>query len=258
MKTIYVYVDAENVSFDLFEKKYSEIKREDVTVVGKVYGGRNVLGGVVPKYLMLGFDYVETSSLSCNKKNLSDMKMIVDCMEDVIRGQSSVDSVYVLSKDSDFLPLVYKIISYGIPVHTLAISQESGEELNMTSLYTALRESGLFPITADRVLGVLFDLVKESVCEEFSDDLILEYVESRKNKLSKAIRLTNPTLADKVDLIPAKVFSFRELYKLVSIQGESGLRVLFNVYTTKVFGVTLTDHEFSSIFSQKGDGLDGK
>lgn len=117
MYKILVYVDAENVTFSTFKPYWDEAIALNgfYEIIGKFYGSKDLLGGTVKQYLSLGLEYCETSALSSEcHKNLADMKLITDCLHDVLHTYNTeVAQVYLLSKgkliqSGDFSYLLYK------------------------------------------------------------------------------------------------------------------------------------------------------
>lgn len=251
MSKIYMYVDAENVSFDTFKYLYDEVKGQHA-IVGKFYGGKDILGCAITKYLMLGFDYVETSTLSKNKKNLTDMKLIVDCMEDISQNRDSIEMVYLVSKDCDFLPLVYKVISYNVPVKSLITVEDGSGEKDITTLVNKLNTCGYLPVTGQRVLGTMYSDIMAIVGDEFESDLVADYVNARKRKLVKALYLIDPAISQKVEELPLDKFNFHTVAEIADMNSsKEGFATLFNVFTTKVFGTMLTRRDFAALFTKE-------
>lgn len=249
MQKIFVYVDAENVNFAQFDEVYSRIKMENDSVIihGKVYGSKDLLGSSIQKYMLLGFDYVETSSLSVNKKNLADMKLIVDCTAEVIACEPGVvKKVYVLSHDSDFLPLVYKLTQNGYSVECMILN-ESYEEYTTTQLNHCLKNMGYFSSDLSTVTSVLYDDLVKRLPAEYSADLIESFVDERKKKFIKEINKFDSALGASIEVIPSREFSFKKVYDakntMANTLTEEEAMSLFRCYTSKVFGVLLRNKE---------------
>ena len=111
MGKILIFIDAENVSKEQVTNALHDARslsgKED-TLIGKFYGCSNVLGEMINEYLALGLEFVETSVYSLRKKNITDMKLMVDCLFDVVEAyRGDIKAIYILSNDYDYNPLVY-------------------------------------------------------------------------------------------------------------------------------------------------------
>lgn len=117
MCTRFLYIDGENISkADIMSSVTDFIQSLGATdiFVGKLYGNRDVVKSSVPFCLSKGLTFVETSTISSSKKNITDMKITVDCIFDVVYTKETDFTVTLLSKDCDFLPLFYKLNEMGI------------------------------------------------------------------------------------------------------------------------------------------------
>ena len=237
MQKIIFLVDAENVPFEIFKRYYAEVEPVQgvYEVVSKVYGSHAVLGNILTSYYEKGFEYVETSSLSFNTKNVADMKMCVDCAELVFRTYAGeVSYVYILSRDSDFLPLVYKLESVGIEVRT-AIKNIHLTKSDKPKILKRLKLVGFLPITAEDSLRCVFDAVKQALPEEYDDKDIEKFVNVR-------ISLFIGSAANKgwdvsnVQKLEIKNITFDEVARSIDLSQYSELVELYGIYSRKVFG----------------------
>ena len=83
MCTRFLYIDGENISkADIMSSVTDFIQSLGATdiFVGKLYGNRDVVKSSVPFCLSKGLTFVETSTISSSKKNITDMKITVDCI----------------------------------------------------------------------------------------------------------------------------------------------------------------------------------
>ena len=155
MYKILVYVDAENVTFSTFKPYWDEAIALNgfYEIIGKFYGSKDLLGGTVKQYLSLGLEYCETSALSSEcHKNLADMKLITDCLHDVLHTYNTeVAQVYLLSKDYDFLPTVYKLKSLGMDTVTLGVDCR-GDTKSVKTIIAYLHNVGFLPC-ADKTVN---------------------------------------------------------------------------------------------------------
>ena len=98
MSKILMFVDAENVSREQVKNYLAEARsmlQETDTFVGKCYGSKDVLGSMISFFLENGFDFIDTAVYAQAKKNLADMKIIVDSIWDILetfRGEGCIYS----------------------------------------------------------------------------------------------------------------------------------------------------------------------
>lgn len=120
MSKILMFVDAENVSREQVRNYLAEARsmlQETDTFVGKCYGSKDVLGSMISFFLENGFDFIDTAVYTQAKKNLADMKIIVDSIWDILETfRGDIKAVYILSNDCDFNPLIYKLKTLDIVV----------------------------------------------------------------------------------------------------------------------------------------------
>lgn len=181
----YVYIDAENLSFNTVKERVTEIKKVDPNYVGKIYGSKESSRNSIQYCLLEGYDFIETSVLSPIKKNLSDSKIIVDCMYDVMTKQ--VDKVYMLSNDTDFLPLVYTLKKLHIEVIALNVRQSEETLPSTYELNSELRTTGFYGNKNVNVWDNMFNGIKTWIGDKYSDDIILEHIDTRIRKFIVAL-----------------------------------------------------------------------
>ena len=114
MSNVLVAVDAENISYRLLNGIDGLANRLG-TVVGKKVFGDFEMPRMKPWTDVsknLGYEKIESPHI--RSKNIADMTMIIDIMEDVF--EMSPDIVVIGTGDGDFVPLVNKLKSKGIVV----------------------------------------------------------------------------------------------------------------------------------------------
>lgn len=248
MKMILVYVDAENVGVEEINFWMNQIKGEcasDELVAGKFYGSYEQIRETMQVCYEHGMDYVETSSLVGNKKNISDMKLVVDCVTDaLVLYQNKVSKVVILSKDCDFTPLVYKLKGSGIEVVSPLYSMIN-RSLTMGDLNVALRNLDYNPVLdGHSALFNQFSRIRGLVDESFSDKLIDSFLLRRQNRFIKAIRLLcSPEQSAKLHEVSVREFSFKTVMDVVG----GDLEQICQIYVMKFFGFNYKDSEVGAI-----------
>ena len=101
-KKILIYVDAENCSVAKFDQFVEESSKDfdchEYVVIGKFYGNHSVLGEIAIRCMQEGYEYVDTFMMNTSNKNVTDMKIVVDCITDVTTVyKNEVEIVYVAS-----------------------------------------------------------------------------------------------------------------------------------------------------------------
>ena len=156
-----VYVDAENISKEDFTQVLTEARQMACvgSVTGKFYGNRDVIGEMLNIGYNGGFEFIETSSIVRSRKNVTDMKITVDCITDVMdwiaQGLSVADlTVHLVSGDCDFVPLIYKLRGLGLQVE-LPISVSGMEEKTLADLEAALKQAQYDPRLRQDILQLI-------------------------------------------------------------------------------------------------------
>lgn len=238
MTTLLVYVDAENVSYSDF-RNYYEASLSNKAIVGKVYGNSSILGTSVMDYIRMGFEYVDTSMLSDSSKNVADMKIVTDCAFDVLQTFNCRDvAVTILTKDCDFLPLVYKLAANGITVDVPMLGKDKTMTVPMSTITELLQKHNYNPMSNDTWKVPQIDLIYDLVKGEISYDFVDRYCMRKRNRFIRAIAMHNPSLATKFDAIPKDEFSAESIYKVMRrecVQADDVLAYM-DMYTNKYFG----------------------
>lgn len=243
---VLVYVDAENVSVEKFqeflEMQETLIPAESI-VLGKFYGNPTVLGEIMPKCYSVGYEFVDTSTLTASRKNAADMKLVVDCIyEAMCLYAGEVKSVIILSSDRDFMPLVYKLMGNNFKVELPFISGVS-EKRTCADITRYLEGTGYRHDLKQRVMENPFFMIQEYTGSEFSEELLDDYVSKKKRNLaSEVLGIYGKDVADGVVNIPSEQFSFQSVWEILR-GGHLTILEVLNMYTKKVFGLSLNTED---------------
>lgn len=235
MKKILIYVDAENITSErLTEFINSEYNVGGALILGKFYGNRNVLGNdVVRQCYSAGFEYVDTFMLINNRKNGTDMKIAVDCISDVAQLYAGdVQTVYIVSADHDFLPLLYKVSGMGVEIKAPFLEEVAARK-NCSDVSKYLERIGFNPVIRGCLPESLFEVLCSVAGDEFDTELLRAFTEKKKNKLVRSIYGEyGEKCAELVKSLDVKTFDY---WRLAEAVGENSSR-LFNIYTQKMYG----------------------
>lgn len=240
MKKVLLYVDAENVSkADVTEQVNLTRKylAEDEMLIGKFYGSQEQLGEMPSICYALGLEFVETSSIVASGKNVTDMKIVADCACDVYATYADVSRVVLLSSDSDFLPLCFKLISRGVNVHTpLYIKNHARKTLG--DLENELINSGFSCIQLDGALFTLFPIFRSRLQAEYPDTLIKAFLDRKRRKFVRdAASVLRDEILEELSQIPIEEFGFDSVVRLAKVTAIDNHSVgLMDLFTKKFFG----------------------
>lgn len=255
MRNNFIYIDGENLSKETIMEHVSLIKKnmkDDDVMVGKLYGGKEHVKRSVQYCLLNGFNYVETSVLSTSKKNTADMKIIVDCISDVIpyvmlleerkrngHCTEKMPTVTLLSTDMDFFPLIYKLKEFGIMVSLPLYDLDGWFNIEKTTadLDAFLKQSGFYSPKNTRCLNNIFDEIKSIVGCEYSDVIIEDHIRIRTKKfLNHLGSFLEEDMFNRLLLISPRDFSFRTIVNFLNLKDPELLNKLYNLFISKVFG----------------------
>lgn len=241
MRKILVYVDAENISVDQFNELQHLVREElneDGIVIGKFYGSHSVLGGIVQACLQVGYEYVDTYPMCNSNKNVTDMKMTVDCIYDVVQTYSAdTKVVYVASSDHDFVPLIHKLQGQKCEVRMPFLVKRSLR--TCADLSKDLVAKNFDAVARQRILDNPFSMIKECVGDEFMDDVIEAFVMKKQRKIASVVTATiGIEDGNSVLSIPPTDFSYQRLQVALDTDKISNLELL-DVYTKKMYGLCL-------------------
>lgn len=241
---VLMYVDAENVTTDQLKEsvaKLQEYKRSH-DIIGKFYGDRSNIGTVFDICISYGMEFVDTSALSTRKKNLADMKIAADAMDDCLNIYAkSVDRVFLVSNDIDFLPIVYKLRGKGIEVDSY-LCNNSNVAFSIKDLTQSLYTYGYFPLSDERYFTVTFVDLRETLPYFFSDELVERYLQLRFSKFINAIKnITDITSVCKLKRISMMELSAKEVLCCLDKYDTDAVAEILKMYFQKVFGTAPRD-----------------
>ena len=254
-KKVLLYVDAENLNVDDLKTQLSGIRQsltEDEDLQGKFYGGIKVLGNITNVCYCAGLEYVETSSLLQGQKNVTDIKLIIDCMQDVFENRQSISRVILLSHDCDFTPLVYKLRSWDVTVLAPLFSIYE-RSLNTTDVEKELKKLDFHQGYIDEDLTYFnncFCEMRQLLPERFSDDLLHVLLDKKKKSFLKSIKpLCSTEDFTALTGIPADQFTFFDVLERCHFEGQ----ILVNAvkqYTAKFYGFLFSNKDLATVISK--------
>lgn len=236
MMKSFVYIDAENISKEEFSVTIGKIREMCTGVIcGKFYGNKDKIGGLLSMGYEAGFEFVETSSIVHNRKNVTDMKITVDCITDVLDAMRNAE-VFLVSNDCDFVPLFYKLRGLNVDVYAPLMSGVL-QEKSIGDLEEELKKLQYDPRLRSDILSPQYDVVKQMLPDSYSDALITDWFTKKKRKFLKdLILLLGEDAAKEADL-DVKEFSFLTVCERLGIKPASDIGVsLLKSYTQKCFG----------------------
>lgn len=245
---VLVYVDAENLSpvevTSTLQDLKSSLSSEEV-LVGKFYGALKSITGVMSVCYREGLEFVETSSINKGSKNVTDMKLVLDCIWDVLEDQCSVRRVVVLTKDCDFVPLVFKLIRCGVQVE-LPLFDPEARCYTIADVSNALKECGYCPVaTGSEALGNQFGVIRSLLNSQFSDELIEAYLNRKKNNFLKVMKpLLEPSVYEAAKIENGKEFSF---YSIADGVEAGVLERVIDCYTSKFYGCSFEQKKLTAV-----------
>lgn len=240
----FLYIDGENVNkFAVTEttNKIKESLQNGDHFVGRLYGSREAVKSLITPCLLRGIIFVETSVLSVSKKNVADMKLIVDCMYDVSTYHEKQEpcEVYLLTKDTDFFPLVFKLIEMGVCVKSplLDLTEENLDKATKENLDMYLKSRGFYSNKNLNYLDNIFSAIKSFTGDEFSDEIIETHLEIHTKKFFKWVDgkfgIENSLSTFYKSL---REFSFIDLIRKLGVTDRALIDDVYLNYTQKIFG----------------------
>lgn len=242
MRKVLVYVDAENISvekLDEFVSILEESRKSDEIVIGKFYGSHCVLGDILQRCYSEGYEYVDTYAMSASRKNVTDMKIVVDCIFDVTSTYfGSVSRVYVVSADHDFIPLAYKLKGQHCEV-IMPFLDSVIEQKTCADLSRYLDQINFDLTVRERLLENPFYMIKDKVQDEFPDDVIEAFIAKKRKKIvTDLLKWVGSTKAESVAEIPIVDFCYSKIKHALNVTGDD-CYTLFDIYTKKMYGLCL-------------------
>lgn len=243
MMKVLVYVDAENISveqFNEFLRVIGDSLDSGEMVIGKFYGNHACLGEIMQKCFDNGYEYVDTAAMSGSRKNVTDMKLVVDCMYDVtFIYNSEVSRVYVVSSDHDFVPLAHKLKGHRCNV-IMPFLDDVIAQRTCADLSKYLEKINFEMIAKKRLLDNPFYMIRDLVTDEFSDELIDAYVSKKRKRLKADVfEWLGKTKADSIADIPITNFGFQSIVKTLGLSTLDDCLTMFDIYAKKMFGLCL-------------------
>ena len=244
MGKVLLYVDAENCSKESVTDIVTSVKSsiDGDIFIGKFYGKLDCIASMTSVCYELGLDFVETSTLVNNRKNVTDMKIVVDCVTDVcVNYRDDISRVILLSEDCDFIPLVRKLNCFGIVVE-LPIFEESSLNKTIADVDRELREALYDPMGQGTALEPQYPVIRELLPESYSDDLIKNYVDRKRRRfLKELVEFIESGVFAKLYEFPIEKFSFSLVCSELGLTRHSEeFASLLDVYTRKFFGKSYT------------------
>lgn len=197
-----------------------------------------MLGKIVQACLQVGYEYVDTYPMCNSNKNVTDMKMTVDCICDVVQTYGAESKVvYVASSDHDFVPLLHKLQGQKCEVHMPFLVKHSLR--TCADLSKELIAKNFDALVRQRILDNPFSMIKECVGDEFMDDVIEAFVMKKQRKIASVVTTTvGAADGNSILSIPASDFSYQQLQCVLDTSKISDLEML-DVYTKKMYGLCL-------------------
>ncbi|MES2337469.1 MAG: NYN domain-containing protein [Pseudomonadota bacterium] len=121
-RNIALLIDADNASAATFDPVITVLAELGTVTVRRVYGNwsKPALKSWVEMSLKHGIEPQQQFDLT-KGKNATDMKMTIDAMDLLYRG--NVQGFGIMSSDSDFMPLATRIRQEGLPVYGFGTSK---------------------------------------------------------------------------------------------------------------------------------------
>lgn len=140
-ENIALLIDADNAPASKIDLILSELAKHGVANIRRAYGNwktRNIKGWeqVLHEYAIQPiqqFDYTKG-------KNASDMAMIIDAMD--LLYTKNLDAFSIVSSDSDFTPLVMRILSNGLKVYGFGEEKTPSPFVNSCSRFLYVNKLG--------------------------------------------------------------------------------------------------------------------
>ncbi|MGA1938767.1 NYN domain-containing protein [Arcobacter sp. YIC-310] len=156
-KKVTVFIDCENISSEYIPQIFENLKKFASISFAKAYGNWKILGKNWEK-MILKYGIEEEHVISTIKgKNSVDIKMTIDILN--MSNKNNVDSVVIISSDSDFRSLVLDLKSKNI--ETIGFGEVKTHE-SLKNVYNTFIE---LPINLnikknDKLLIILKDAIK--------------------------------------------------------------------------------------------------
>lgn len=256
MKFFLVYVDAENLSKEEVLKTVSLVKStvsNSEMFIGKVYGSLRAMKESMETYLDNGFEFVDTSSFFSGHKNSADMKIVSDCCYDAFRLYNDcVQRIMVVSKDADFLPMIYKLRGKGLEVITPFMHRERCSTVG--DVVNKLKQKNWDPISSDSdPFENKFDEVV-ALLDDVDEELIIQFFRSKQKGVLQSIK-TYMSSEDYYSLanIECTEFCFHDIVeRLHDTVDDKILMLMARAYFNKLYGYCPKSSVINEVFENVG------
>lgn len=249
---VLVYVDAENVARDVVKEELKKVKEEcppECEILGKFYGAKSAIETSIVSYLEEGFEFVETSSITVSQKNVTDMKICVDCMHEVLDvHKGDVACVWVFTRDCDFIPLAYKLAGLEVKVHA-PLFKKSYLPMTNSDVENALERLGYNPMLSADWMKPQYEVILNMIGVASAEPAVLRYCRRKQRNFLDALRkLSGMTEVEKLYLAAVEKFSIVYVLKCLHVDpGSSFETEIVNLYTRKFFGRNFVSKELSVV-----------
>ena len=236
---VLMYVDGENIGVEQLRQVLQELQKYHTSyeVSGKVYGNKLNMGEVFNICISHGLDYIDTSSLSTKKKNVADMKLTVDAVDDVLNlYKGKVYKVFLVSNDVDFVPLVYKLTGHGVLVDSFLCNTQN-VVFNVKDLAKNLNDYEYLPITGKRWFSLVFQDMRPKVPVNVPNEVLDEYIEQRYKAFLEAVAFVLDDSEDfaRLESLSIRNISASSILKSISCSNIKAYEIL-KIYFQRIFG----------------------
>lgn len=237
MKKNIIYVDAENVTFQEFKEYYDSVL-SPCNCIGKVYGNSDAIKNNINDYLRIGFEYYDTAPYNSSSKNVADMKIVTDCAFDVLRVFNPENiNIELITKDCDFMPLVYKLLGIGVSV-TVPMLGAAKSATPYAKIVESLEVNGYNPMLTEEWALPQADIIYNILHGDIDYNSILKYCKMKRTKFIHAVTVYDAPLAAELDKIPEATFCAKEVFAILRNHhcGQEELERYITLFTNKFFG----------------------
>jgi len=128
IENIGLYIDADNISANDFNKIYSELKLKGRIIIKKVYGDWSLESMESWKKVSLNNGLETKNTFNTKEKNSTDMHLTCDILQDLYK-KTHIDCFVLLSGDSDYTPVTKVIRSEGKKIICCGYHKSTGKSL---------------------------------------------------------------------------------------------------------------------------------
>ncbi len=115
-KKIAVFFDCDNISPKYVKDIFNELAKLGDIIISQAYAdwGRSQLKSWKEQIPLFAIKQIQTTPNTSSKKNVADFQILIDIMD--IMNNNKVDTIVIVSSDSDFTSLIINIKSKGFEV----------------------------------------------------------------------------------------------------------------------------------------------